>query len=119
MFHQRRKVGAGAGFAAYPSGEADNEAKVRYWRGRKLAEADEFDAAVTELRAALSLMVACGRSFDQAEIEFALAGIALRREQWVDAREHLDAAVAIYDRLGLTAAVQRAHGLLEALPDHG
>ncbi|MGY0497691.1 hypothetical protein ACWZHB_04245 [Nocardia sp. FBN12] len=104
---------AGPGFAAEPADEADNEAKVKYWRGRKLAELGELDAAATELELALSMMVARGRGFDQAEIAVALAGIALRRGESVPARAHLERAVAAYDRLGLTSSAQRARVLLD------
>lgn len=104
---------AGPGFAAEPADEADNEAKVRYWRGRKLAELGELDDAATELELALSMMVDRGRSFDQAEIAVALAGVALRRGGSDLARGHLDRAVAIYDRLGLTSFAQRARVLLD------
>nr|WP_232541502.1 NB-ARC domain-containing protein [Nocardia bovistercoris] len=104
-----------AGFSALSVDETENLAKVRYWRGRKLAERDEIDSAVVELELALEVMSVRRRSFDQAEICTVLAEIAGRRADLGAASARFEQAIAIYANLGLDDLANRAREECERL----
>ncbi|MFB7878916.1 hypothetical protein ACFC06_27040 [Nocardia sp. NPDC056064] len=102
-----------AGFRALPSDEADNLAKIKYWRGRKLTLLGDHQRAAAELARAYAAMRARQRSFDLGKIAEASGEVAHALGDSAGARDFLLAAVGHFEQAGLTADAANAQAKIE------
>ncbi|MEV2225096.1 tetratricopeptide repeat protein [Nocardia vinacea] len=110
---------AAIGFAELPGDEAENAAKVQFWRGRKLMERGQFEEAAETLATAMAVMSTRNRSFDEAEICSVLGDIAGGQGDHRQARAQYERALAIYSELcfaELIAETQTKLDQLQAAP---
>ncbi|WP_410599703.1 NB-ARC domain-containing protein [Amycolatopsis sp. lyj-90] len=108
---------AEAVFTGLSADEAENEAKVLTWRGRKLIELGDFSTARGLLTRALDTMTSRGRRFDEAEVLVALGSAASGAENTQQAVEHYREALVIYEGLRFSGPARAVRGELTALGD--
>ncbi|NNH76077.1 hypothetical protein HLB23_40600 [Nocardia uniformis] len=107
---------AADGFAALSGDETENEAKVRYWRGRKLLEHGDLDAATASLASAAAVMSARRRPFDEAHIAAALGDVAVARGDHEQARAEYSRALTTYSDLGFAGLTAEMRSAVDQLP---
>ncbi|WP_410655765.1 tetratricopeptide repeat protein [Amycolatopsis sp. lyj-112] len=108
---------AEAVFVGLDADEAENEAKVLTWRGRKLIELGDYGTARDLLRRALDTMATRGRRFDEAEALTALGAAASGAGETRQAIEHYQEALVIYEGLRFTGPAEAVRAELTALGD--
>jgi hypothetical protein len=90
-------------FAADPV----NRAKTDLWRGRKLTEQRDFDAARTALDTALAELTTLRRPFDRAEVLAALGDLNLATGHTDQARDEYAQARAVFEEWGFSQRAAR------------
>ncbi|WP_336086069.1 hypothetical protein [Nocardia sp. SSK8] len=105
--------GVEAGLRTLPSDEADNLAKTKYWRGRKLTLIGDYPRAAAELAQAYTAMESRSRSFDLGKIAEASGEVAHSLGDSADARDFLLRAVGHFEQAGLTADAAHARARIE------
>ncbi|MGO1050616.1 hypothetical protein [Crossiella sp. CA198] len=98
-------------FRGLAKGELINQAKIAWWRGRRLTDAGQFAEAADSLDRARSMFAEHGQDFEQGRVLEALAELATAQQDPGSARQRYAEACAVYDRAGLVVQAERVRPL--------